>query len=217
MYRQKNYLCRCLLNIEKQMKKLPLILSIIALIGMVVLFVLNFTGKNTSDAGTDVNNSTQPTGDLKIAYVLSDSILFNYQLAIDLNNDFMSKQNQYNAEFSEKRSNLEKQAIAFQEKLQKGGFLSEERAVRERDRILGEEQDMQRLDQELSTKLARMEQEINIQLVDSIVNYVKEYNQKHGYTYIFSNSGNIIVGAQQFNITKDILDGLNSRYAASKK
>jgi Skp family chaperone for outer membrane proteins len=46
---------------------------------------------------------------------------------------------------------------------------------------------------------------------------VKEYNQKHGYTYIFSNSGNIIVGAQQFNITKDILDGLNSRYAASKK
>ncbi|MBN2262936.1 MAG: OmpH family outer membrane protein [Prolixibacteraceae bacterium] len=199
------------------MKKLPLILSIIALIGMVVLFVLNFTGKNTSDAGTDVNNSTQPTGDLKIAYVLSDSILFNYQLAIDLNNDFMSKQNQYNAEFSEKRSNLEKQAIAFQEKLQKGGFLSEERAVRERDRILGEEQDMQRLDQELSTKLARMEQEINIQLVDSIVNYVKEYNQKHGYTYIFSNSGNIIVGAQQFNITKDILDGLNSRYAASKK
>jgi len=217
MYRQKNYLCRCLLNIEKQMKKLPLILSIIALAGMVVLFVMNFTGKETSDAGANVNDNAQLSGDLKIAYVLSDSILFNYQLAIDLNNDFMSKQSQYNAEFSEKRTNLEKQAVAFQEKLQKGGFLSEERAIRERDRILGEEQDMQRLDQELSTKLARMEQEINIQLVDSIVNYVKEYNQKHGYTYIFSNSGNIIVGAQQFNITKDILDGLNSRYTASKK
>ncbi|HOO83989.1 MAG TPA: OmpH family outer membrane protein [Prolixibacteraceae bacterium] len=199
------------------MKKLPLILSIIALAGMVVLFVMNFTGKETSDAGANVNDNAQLSGDLKIAYVLSDSILFNYQLAIDLNNDFMSKQSQYNAEFSEKRTNLEKQAVAFQEKLQKGGFLSEERAIRERDRILGEEQDMQRLDQELSTKLARMEQEINIQLVDSIVNYVKEYNQKHGYTYIFSNSGNIIVGAQQFNITKDILDGLNSRYTASKK
>lgn len=199
------------------MKKLPLILSIIALAGMVVLFVMNFTGKKTSDASANVNDNAQLIGDLKIAYVLSDSILFNYQLAIDLNNDFMSKQSQYNAEFSEKRTNLEKQAVAFQEKLQKGGFLSEDRAIRERDRILGEEQDMQRLDQELSTKLARMEQEINIQLVDSIVNYVKEYNQKHGYTYIFSNSGNIIVGAQQFNITKDILDGLNSRYAASKK
>lgn len=199
------------------MKKLPLILSIIALAGMVVLFVLNFTGKNTNDAGADVNNNTQLTGDLKIAYVLSDSILFNYQLAIDLNSVFMSRQNQYNDEFSQKRNNLEKQAIAFQEKLQKGGFLSEERAIRERDRILGEEQEMQRLDQELSTKLARMEQEINVQLVDSIVNYVKEYNQKHGYTYIFSNSGNIIVGAQQFNITNDILNGLNSRYNATKK
>ena len=97
------------------MKKLPLILSIIALAGMVVLFVMNFTGKKTSDASANVNDNAQLIGDLKIAYVLSDSILFNYQLAIDLNNDFMSKQSQYNAEFIDKRTNLEKQAVAFQE------------------------------------------------------------------------------------------------------
>lgn len=200
------------------MKKLPLIISIVALVGVVVLFVISFAGKKGGDDAFSVfDQSSVLSGDLRIAYILTDSILFNYQLAIDLNADYVAKQNQFNAEFSTKRSNLEKQAVAFQEKLQKGGFLSEDRAVKERDRLLGEEQEIQRLDYELSGKLAEMEQKINVQLVDSIVNYVKEYNKKHQYTYILSNNGNIIVGEQQFNITKDILDGLNARYSNVKK
>lgn len=198
------------------MKKLPLILSIVALFGVVVLFVLNFTGKNL--AGELSNDSHKIyDGDLRIAYILTDSILFNYQLALDLNDDFVKKQTQFNADFTKRRTDLEKQAIAFQEKLQKGGFLSEERAMRERDRLLGEEQEIKRLDYDLSNKLAEMEQKVNIQLIDSIVGYVKKYNEKHNYTYIFSNNGNIIVGEQQFNITKDILDGLNANYAKAKK
>lgn len=198
------------------MKKLPLILSSVALIGVVVLLVINLTGK---PAESTVKNESAPSApsDLKIAYLLTDSVLVNYQLAIDLNSDFVEKQKQYNEEFSKKRANLEQQAAAFQEKLQRGGFLTEERAIKERDRILGEEQEIQRLDYELSNKLAGMEQEINVQLVDSIVSYVKEYNKKHNYSYIFSNNGNIIVGDAQHNISKDIVNGLNARYAKSKK
>ena len=198
------------------MKKLPLILSITALVGVLVLFVLNFTTKseNLSDGGHA--HSEASNGDLKIAYILTDSVLVNYQLAKDLNADFIGKQQQFNAEFSKKRASLEQQALAFQEKLQRGGFLTEDRAVKERDRILGEEQEMQRMDYELSNKLGEMEQKINVQLVDSIVNYVKEYNKKHNYTYIFSNSGSIIVGDQQFNISKEIVEGLNKRYNTKK-
>lgn len=204
------------LKINYKMKKLPLILSIVSLIGVLVLFVLNFIVKadeveSTSNSTVQVNN-----GDLKIAYVLTDSVLVNYQLAIDLNADFMEKQQQYNVEFGKKRTELEQQAVAFQEKVQRGGFLTEDRAIKERDRILGEEQEMKRMDYELSNKLSEMEQKINVQLVDSIVNYVKEYNKLHNYTYIFSNSGSIIVGAQQFNISKDIVEGLNGRYEKAK-
>jgi len=198
------------------MKKLPLLLSVASLAGVIVLFVLNFTG---SDKPVSVKSDSTPVApsDLKVAYILTDSVLINYQLAIDLNAEFVEKQKQYNEEFGKKRANLEQQAAAFQEKLQRGGFLTEERAVKERDRILGEEQEMQRMDYELSNKLAEMEQKINIQLVDSIVSYVKEYNEAHNYTYIFSNNGNIIVGDQQFNISKNIVEGLNRRYEQSKK
>ncbi|HNZ72108.1 MAG TPA: OmpH family outer membrane protein [Prolixibacteraceae bacterium] len=197
------------------MKKLPIILSTLALIGVIgllVMFLISNPSKNKSNGESAIAGS----GGLKIAYILTDSVLLNYQLAIDLHKDFLSQQQQYNSEFSRKRQNLESQATAFQEKLQRGGFLTEDRAVKERDKILGMEQEIQQLDYELSSKLSQLEASINQRLSDSILNYVKEYNKDHNYTFIFSNTGNIIVGAPQNNISRQILDGLNARYKSGK-
>ncbi|MFA9389292.1 MAG: OmpH family outer membrane protein [Prolixibacteraceae bacterium] len=199
------------------MKKLPLILSSVALLGVAILFVLHFTSKSDNSEQNSANSVAKSTGDLTIAYVLTDSVLVNYQMALDLNNDFVEKQKQYNADFSKKRTDLETQAQAFQEKLQRGGFLTEDRAVKERDRLLAQEQEMKQMDYELSGKLNEMEKKINMQLVDSIVNYVKVFNEKKKYNYIFSNSGNIIIGDQAHNISKEIVEGLNARYIKAKK
>lgn len=194
------------------MNKLPLIISIAALLGVVVLLSMElFSGSDSSGSKVETVNS-----ELKIAYINTDSVLLNYTLATDLNAKFVSQQQQYTAEFGKKKTQLERDAAAFQEKVQRGGFITEDRAIKERDRILGQEQEIKQMDYELSTRLAGLEQQINKQLVDSIVNYVKEYNKKHNYTYVLSNSGNIIIGEQQFNISKDILEGLNARYLKSK-
>jgi len=198
------------------MKKLPIILSSLSLAGVIVVLIIVLAGNGQNSKGS-FSESSGPGSDLKIAYVLTDSILVAYDLSIDLQEDFHDKQQQYNVEFGQRRNDLERQAVAFQEKLQRGGFLSEDRAMKERDRLLGQEEEMKKLDYEFSTKLAEMEGKIQRQLADSIVSYVKEYNKKHGYTYVFSNNGNIIVGEPRFNITKDIVDGLNARYAATKK
>jgi len=197
------------------MKKLPLILSIISLAGVLALAVLSFVNNSDSSSKGKSNNGKE-SGEIKIAYIQTDSILVNYNLAVDLHKDFINQQQQYNSEFGRKRESLERQAAAFQEKLQRGGFLNEERAMNERDKILGQEEEMRKMDYELSTKLSQMEASINQRLADSIVSYVKEYNKKHNYTYILSNSGNIVVGDQKYNISKEILDGLNSRYSSMK-
>jgi outer membrane protein len=195
------------------MKKLALMVSAVSYVGVVALFVSFLTScSGKSNEASPVSGS----GEIKIAYILTDSVLVNYQMAIDLHQDFMSQQQQYNTDFGKKRELLEKQAAAFQEKLQRGGFLNEERAMSERDRLLSQQDEMKRMDYDLSTKLSQMEATINQRLADSITSYVKEYNKNHNYTYILSNTGNIIVGDQRYNISKEILDGLNARYKASK-
>lgn len=198
------------------MKKLPNILSILSIVGVITVLIIVLTENKSASVSNSLAAVKKSGSSLNIAYILTDSVLVNYQLAIDLNEEFTEQQKQFTDEFTQKRSSLEEQAAAFQEKVQRGGFLTQERAMQERDRILGQEQEVQQLDYEMSSRLSELEAKINAQLVDSIMTFVKEYNKTQQYDYIFSNSGQIIVGDQQYNISKAILEGLNRRYANSK-
>ena len=152
---------------------------------------------------------------ISIAYIKVDSLAVNYDFAQEMHDSFVKQQEAFTKEYGEKRSRFESQAADFQEKLQRGGFLSQERAMQERDRLMGEEQQITKLDQELSTKLAQIQADNNKQLLDSIMNYVKIYNKDKKFKYIF-NSAEILVGDEAYNITKEILVGLNARYSKSR-
>lgn len=199
------------------MKGTSLIVSIVLLAAVIVLYVLHFAGEGNNEHGNVAeNNAVNRSGGLRIAYVKADSVLLNYDLAQDLHDEFTKKQEAYTSEYGTKRQSFEKDAAAFQEKLQRGGFLTEQRAVQERDRLVGIEQEIVKMDQELSTKLGELQAENNKQLLDKLMEYLEELNEGKKYDYIF-NASNILIGDEADNITKEVLAVLNKRYADSKK
>ncbi|WP_346854190.1 OmpH family outer membrane protein [uncultured Draconibacterium sp.] len=195
------------------MKGTSLVVSVVLFVAVAVLYVLHFTGGEKSQ--TDKIERVASTGGLKIAYIKADSVILNYNLSLDLHDEFTKMQEAYTTEYGGKRQTFEKEAAAFQEKLQRGGFLTEQRAVQERDRLLGKEQEIQKLDQELSTKLAEIQQENNTKILDNLMAYLKEYNDQAGYDYIV-NGSSILVGDEAHNITAKVLNALNEKYAAEK-
>ncbi|WP_372773529.1 OmpH family outer membrane protein [Mangrovibacterium sp.] len=198
------------------MKNSSLILSLVLLVAVIVLYVLHFSSGKGSSSDSMVENGASQLTDTKIAYVKVDSLIVNYDLAQQLHDEFTKNQEAYTKEYAKRRSKFEEQAAAFQEKVQRGGFLTEQRAVQERDRLVNEEQEILKLDQELSTKLAEMQNANNQQLVDSLMSYLKSFNADKKYAYIFNSSG-ILIGDDAHNITKDVLQAMNSRIASVKK
>ncbi|NCB09915.1 MAG: OmpH family outer membrane protein [Bacteroidia bacterium] len=195
------------------MKGTSLIVSIVLFAAVAVLYVLHFTSTGTIEGGSDNSgNNSENSGSLRIAYVKADSIIVNYDLAQDLHDDFTKKQEAYTTEYGNKRQTFEKEAAAFQEKVQRGGFLTEQRAIQERDRLLGKEQEIQKLDQELSTKLAELQNTNNQQILDSLMNCIKMLNEGKKYDYIF-NAADVLVGDEAHNLTSEILKTMNERYA----
>lgn len=195
------------------MKGSSLIVSVVALIAVAVLYVLYFTGNSNPAIESEVKEALATSeGALRIAYVKADSVILNYELAQDLHDEFTKKQEAYNSEFGTKRQTFEREAAAFQEKLQRGGFLTEQRAIQERDRLVGKEQEILQLDQELSGKLAELQTTNNKQILDSLMNYLNEYNKNKKYDYIF-NGAEILIGNEAQNITAEVLKALNERYA----
>jgi len=197
-------------------KSTSIILYAILFLAVIVLFILSFSsnGKKENNKVKSEIVKGQPTN-MKVAYIKTDSLIINYELAQDLHDEFTKSQESFTKEYSEKRTNFEKQASDFQAKVKRGGFLTEQRAVQERDRLAGEQQKIVNLDQELSTKLSDIQNANSKQLMDSLMNYLNEYNADKKYDYIF-NASSILIGDETQNITKEVLDALNERYPNKK-
>jgi len=197
------------------MKGTSLIVSIVLFVAIAVLYVLHFTGARVSGSAVETQFNNTENGGLRIAYIKADSIFLNYDLAQDLHDDFTKKQEAYMVEYSTKRQAFEKEVVAFQERVERGGFLTEQRAIQERDRLLGREQEIAQLEQNLSNRLSDLQAANNQQLLDSLMNYIEILNAQKKYDYIF-NAGDILIGNDAYNFTAEVLAALNARYKAKK-
>lgn len=177
---------------------------------MAILFLLHFTGNK---GNRDLKSQEIPGSarSVSIAYVKMDSVLYTYELAKKLTSNLQANQESFKKEYGAKRTKFEKEAAAFQEKLQRGGFLTEERAKLEQERLMGEQKEIEKLDYELTQKLNEMQGQINQQIVDSISSFLKSYNAGKKYDIIL-NSTSMLEGTPKYNITKDVAEGLNRRY-----
>lgn len=164
-----------------------------------------------------MSDNSKGTGkQLSIAYVKMDSMLFTYELAKKLNAEFTSEKEAYRKQYTDKRIKFERDYATFQEKVQRGGFLTEDRARQEQERLVGLQQEIQKLDADLTQKLSDMQAQINQQIVDSISSFLKSYNEVKKYDLII-NSASMLEGSAQYNITKEVTQGLNDRYKSLAK
>lgn len=196
------------------MKNTSLNAVVVLSIAVVGLYILGCTGKKSEIGSADASKDVDTA--LKIAYIKVDSLVINYDFALDMHDKFAKQQQSYTDEYGNKRRSFESQVSEFREKAQRGGFLTQERMDQEQSRLANMEQEIAKLDQELTNKLAQMQTENNKQLLDSVMNYLKVFNKDKKYDYIFDGAV-VLIGKDGHNITKEILTGLNARYAKVKK
>ena len=79
-----------------------------------------------------------------------------------------------------------------------------------------QQQDLQALNDRLSNDFAAEQMKYNDEMRDSIQSFLKEYNKTKKFDYIISKVGdNILMANAKYDITKDVVNGLNKRYKPS--
>ncbi|MGE4290321.1 MAG: OmpH family outer membrane protein [Salinivirgaceae bacterium] len=200
------------------MKNLSLILNVVLFIGLGLLYFLHFNTTDKSAASQQATTDGASLGELKVAYVNIDSILMGYNLATELNEALTTKQSGMKSRLEKEARDFEKDAQVFQDKVQRGIFLTQQRAEEAQQQLLMRQQELQQLEYDYTNQLAAEQQKMNVRLFDSISNYIKAYNSPEKYQVILGHSlgGNMLYGSEQLNITNEVLEGLNSRYAEKK-
>ena len=155
---------------------------------------------------------------LKIAYVDIDTLLINYNLWIELNDEMIRKEESVRATLNEKAKALQDDFEEFERKLNNNAFATRERAEAEQNRILKKREELEATSERLTNELAIENNKNSILFRDSINAYINDYNKTRGYNVILSRIGdNILYIDNAMNITQEIIDGLNERHAQNKK
>lgn len=200
------------------MKKSTLILNILFGVAIVVLFVLHFTSGKKKATPSDSGNKSNLSEQFTAAWVNMDTILNKYDMYFDMKQELEESGRKKEAELTAKSRSFEKEAYDFQDKVQKG-LVTRSEAQQLQTNLANKEQELYRLRDEMRMQLAEEEQVKLRQIHNSITEYLKEYNADKGYHLILSNSfgGPLLYGNPTIDITNEVLDGLNKKYATTRK
>lgn len=203
------------------MKHINTIVNVVLAVGLIVLYILHFTGPCNVKSTTRIagNDSTSLSAQLPIAYINVDSLLLNYNYSKDLNEVLIRKRENAQATLTEKARKLDGEMKEFQRKRENNAFLSEQSFKSQQQALLKKQQDLQQLEETLTQQLGKEQQKMNEQLRDSIYKFLQEYNKDHKYQMILSNTmnDNIMVADNAYNITNEVVELLNSKYVKSEE
>ncbi|MFV0500549.1 MAG: OmpH family outer membrane protein [Bacteroidales bacterium] len=192
-------------------------ISVLSLIGVIVVITL-FIFK-----GNNINNDTSSTpiiqnGELRIAYVDTDSIMLQYEYAKDLEQGLKSYQKQLESSYE---SQLRKLQTDFENYQKTGDKLTLTEQRRKEEDLMKRQQKLPEVQQRMMSQLQERQVEDNKKLLNSVYAFIKDYNSKNKkFNIILSKSyvsSSVLYADQGLDITKEIIKGLNQEYKDLKK
>ena len=192
-----------------------LIFNWILLVLVGVLFYLHFssTGKNNAVKPVEIQSSSNQ-GQFRIGYFEMDSVSNSFAMVKEVKSDLSKEEDKMNTNLSHLQKMYNDKLAHYQTQATQMTQIQSEQANREmlqlQETIRGQKQEM---DQKYQDYYMRKMQDVKNKIVD----FLKEYNKTKGYSYIFGyEPGFIYYRDTIYNITKDLVKGLNDHYTKAK-
>ena len=199
------------------MTKGLLALNIVLLLAVGVLYLLFFTKKDKAGdivirrTGFDssVAGITTP-----VAYFEMDSIEANFIGFKKMEDEVLKKE-------QVKNDSINILKMIFQNHLQNVQPLFQKMTPAQRDSL---NSSVMELDNQIKNKIGQLNQEYQTyyfgrqqEIITQIKNYCKEFNKDRRYSYIIANEPIFFYADTAYNITPELLKGLNEHYSKKKK
>lgn len=183
------------------------------------LLVMQFGAKKGKSAGSAKSggDSTVADGQFRMAYFEMDSIAANFNLVKDLKTEMTNKEAAINAEIENRTKALQQKFNFYQNKAQAGNLSQEQSDAASKE--------MKDMDDEMKNRKQQLDQDYNnyvmtkqTEIKTKIEDFLKEYNKSKNYSYIVSyEQGLFYFRDTAYNITADVVKGLNEKYKPIKK
>ena len=194
--------------------------TIVLIIAVGVLYFLQFSEeKNTQDKPqNEASESFQKTSNngLKIAYVNSDTVSKHYLFAEKIQTALLAKRSSAENQIKGKYNSYQKMVTEYQNE---APIMGQREAAEKAQNIGLLEQEIMKLEKDLSDRLALEEIELTTDYIKATDVYMQKIGRKLGYDYVLSYrlGGPMLFADSIHEITSEIIIELNKEYNLSNK
>jgi outer membrane protein len=186
---------------------------ILSLVAALLLFLQFGHGKKSTGTGKAPVKDTSGGQQFRIAYFEMDSVEANYNMVKDVKaeidvkeSEIMNSQNQLDQIYKKK----------FNEYASKTLTPEESDAAQNELRELAESHKNQK--QDIDQKYQDFKMRKNVEIKNKIEEFIKEFNKTKGYSFIVTDdTGLFYFKDSVYNITAEVIKGLNELYKPPKK
>lgn len=203
------------------MKTFQSILLWVVTAAVAVLFILHFTARTGNTKSTSLisgrTDSVKSKQHLSVAYVDLDTIQKYYEYFKLKNSEIERDKQRIDNEIQGQLNKLEKDRVEF---IKRGQSITQAEAEQFQQEYQTRYQQIGQRQQTLQGEHIERQAKAIDDIEKRISDYLKEYNKDGKYQFIFSTQdGNptLYYKDTTFNITPDVLKGLNEAYSKSKK
>ncbi len=189
------------------MKKLSVFVLLVSLIAW---------GCDKTSSTSATTGGKQPAG--RIVYVNTDTLLNKYDYYKDISKASENKRFSLENDLANKARTFQNKVAFFQQRAQQG-HMTQEQAQTTQMQLQQEEQNIMAYRDKSAQALAQEEAKKTEDILNKIHDYLKEFNAGDKYDMVigYSKGGGVLYAKEDLDITKQVLEGLNKKYAEDKK
>lgn len=172
--------------------------------------ILGVSCNNNKVTNTTTAPAAAATG--RIAYVNVDTLQAHYEFMKNEATQMEQQTQAAEAEFQREAQKFQSEAAAFQQKAKSGGFSSEAEGRAAEQRMMQMQQSLENRRTQMTEDLQKKQIASGERIQSTIDAFLAEYNKDNKYDYIisYSKAGPVLYANKAFDITQDVLKGLNS-------
>ncbi len=187
---------------------------ILSLVAGILIFLQFMPGKKSRDTGKVPGKDSTAANHFRIAYFEMDSVEANFNAVKDVKAEITAKENEYSNSLNQLDQIYKNK---FNEYASKSNMTPEEtEAAQNVLKQLGESLKSQK--QDLDQKYQDFIMRKNLDIKKKIEEFIKVYNKTKNYSFIVTDdTGLFYFKDSVYNITSEVVKGLNELYKSQKK
>ena len=179
-----------------------------------VLFYSCDQKATTATAEAETSGEGMADGDMKVAFVYTDSVINNYDYFKKMSEEITAKGQRFDSDLQSRARGFEQEVATFQ---QTGGNMTPNQARAKQDELVQKEQNLMTYRNNLMQELSADEAKMMTDIYEQVQSYMKDYAAENGIDIILSytRGGAMWYATDAIDVTASVVEGLNKKYASN--